>query len=186
MWWAQLLNNIAALFSGGVAASTSSFESIATATLAVDSTSIQFTSIPQTYSSLQIRGIGRSGTSANGPSLYFNNVPSGTSYAYHNLYGDGTSVLAQGYASQAYDSSMGILSATANIFNGFIIDIHDYASTTRNKTTRALTGVDLNGSGSIWLHSSVFTNTSAITQIDLYNGYTWKAGTTFALYGIKG
>ena len=168
------------------AAKATAFESIASVTLASDNTSIQFASIPQTYSSLQIRGIGRSGTSANGPSLYFNGVASGTSYAFHNLYGDGTSALAQGFASQAYDSSMGVLSATANIFNGFIIDIHDYASTTRNKTTRAFTGVDLNGSGSIWLHSSVFMSTSAITQIDLFNGYTWKAGTTFALYGIKG
>jgi len=42
MWWARLLNVIAGLLAGGVAAATNSYESIATATLSSDGT-VSFT-----------------------------------------------------------------------------------------------------------------------------------------------
>lgn len=184
-----MLNNAAALFGSPIAPSTASFESIATVTLASASTGITFSSIPQTYTSLQIRGIGTSNTRTNGPSFYLNGVSTGTSYAYHTLWADGTSAQAQGYASQPYIGGAGLIDTTYP--TAWIYDIHDYTSTSRNKTIRWFCGNDTNSgtagqTGTIWNSSGLYMSTSAITQIDLYNGYTWKAGTTFALYGIKG
>jgi hypothetical protein len=66
------------------------------------------------------------------------------------------------------------------------MDILDYANTNKFKTTRTLTGSDLNGSGVVSLDSGSWRSTSAITSItftaraNLINTYS-----SFALYGIK-
>ena len=163
------------------------FESIASVTVGLGGTaSVQFTSIPSTYKDLQIRGIIKVGTEVTGPGFYLNNVSTGTSYSYHNLIGTGSAATASGASSQSYDSTMMLQSATANTFTAFIIDISDYASTTKYKTVRAFTGLDKNGTGEIRLHSSLFQSTNAITQIDFYEGNTFSQYSTFALYDIKG
>ena len=185
-----MLNSLVGIIaSSGGAAAGGSYESIASVTLSSDNSSIAFTSIPSTYSHLQIRGIGKAATTANGPSFYFNGVSSGTSYSWHSLYGQADGVVgAQGYASQAYISGGNIVSSDQ--FTAFIYDIHNYASTTQYKTARWFSGMDNNGTNnaqsSVWLGSGLWQNTAAINQINLFNGYTWKAGSTFALYGIKG
>jgi hypothetical protein len=67
-----------------------------------------------------------------------------------------------------------------------LIDILDYASTTKNKTLRGFTGADLNGSGNSNIVSGLWINTAAITSIQIIAEATaFKAGSTFALYGIK-
>ena len=168
-------------------ANANSYESIATVTVGgAGASNISFTSIPATYTHLQVRGIGKQGTTtANGPSIYYNNVSTGTSYAFHNLYGSGSSAAANGFASQPYDSSMSLI-GNGSEYTAFVIDILDYANTNKYKTTRALTGLDANGSGDVYLHSNVFMSTNAISQIDIFNGYVWQQYTQFALYGIKG
>ena len=159
---------------------------IATVTVgAGGTTGITFSSIPSTYEHLQIRGILKTGTETTGPGFYFNNVSSGTSYAYHNLIGSGSSVTASGASSQSYDSTMMLESATANTFTAFIIDILDYANTNKYKTVRALTGLDKNGSGELRFHSSLYQSTDVINRIDFYDGYTFSQYSSFALYGIK-
>jgi hypothetical protein len=72
-----------------------------------------------------------------------------------------------------------------------MIDIHDYASTTKNKTVRQFTGTDTNSSASgafrLGLGSGLWMSSSAITTVSILPGGTaHAAGTTFALYGIKG
>jgi hypothetical protein len=70
--------------------------------------------------------------------------------------------------------------------NAGIIDIHDYASTTKNKTTRMFGGIDKNGSGEVSLFSGLWRNTSAITSINIYmSSGNWTTDSTFSLYGIK-
>jgi hypothetical protein len=81
--------------------------------------------------------------------------------------------------------------ATSGIFGVSIIDIHDYASTTRNKTFRFLTGNDRNGAGILALFSGLWMSTSAITSLtfvpnNIGGAQTFISGTTFSLYGIKG
>jgi hypothetical protein len=69
-----------------------------------------------------------------------------------------------------------------------IIDIHDYASTTRNKTVRSFEGSDNNGTGDVTLVSGLWLNTAAVTSatVSVLGGINYAAGTTISLYGIKG
>lgn len=164
-----------------------SFDSIATLTPSAGATSATFTSIPGTYKSLQIRGINKSNTGGATVSLDMRfNSDTGTNYGIHVISADGSAVTA--YGQGAYNSTLGPLGGgQANTFGAFIFDIHDYASTTKNKTVSMFGGVDENTSGGyIRLASSVWVNTSAITSILLKpSSNSFGAGTTFALYGIN-
>jgi hypothetical protein len=77
---------------------------------------------------------------------------------------------------------------TANAFGVTIIDFLDYSNTNKYKTTRALGGRDLNGSGGIALTSNLWQNTAAINTIVLNPdpSGSFVEYTQFALYGIKG
>lgn len=157
-------------------------------------TSITFSSIPQTYKSIQIRALVRTLRALDGSDsmLVRFNSDSGTNYSTHQLYGNGSS--AGRYAS-ASDSSAIIQntatimdSSLANTFAGNIIDVHDYASTTKAKTMRGFSGANANSSSTgflMGLPSAAWYNTSAITSITFTNSFGFKAGSTFALYGMK-
>jgi len=183
-------------FAQGVSAGGGAFESIASATGTGSSGTINFTSIPNTYQHLQIRVIVRDDTASVADAalnlrLGTPTIDTGTNYARHYLDGNGTSVSAAGTAST---STIGLVrtvaggGSTANIHGVGIIDIHDYASTTKNKTVRAFTGVDFNNAnGALALHSGLWINTGAIQSIRLYiSSGNFTTSSTFALYGIKG
>jgi hypothetical protein len=115
----------------------------------------------------------------------------GTSYAYHQLYGDGVAATAAGVSSAAFATAGTVRSnATANVMGVGIIDIHDYASTTKNKTIRTFSGVDANTattSDRVYLSSGLFNSTASISSLELItSGTAFATNTTFALYGIKG
>jgi hypothetical protein len=176
---------------------TSSYESIATITAAGGETSLSFTSIPGTYVSLQIRGIAKdsytSGTGeATDTTLTFNSDTS-ANYRYHQLRGNGTAAaaLAPGSATSNMAAVITEIYGTAtNMFGVSIVDIHDYASTTKYKTVRGFSGGDLNSgttTSNLRLGSGLWMSTSAITSIQIQAAVSgFAAGSTFALYGIKG
>ena len=163
----------------------SSYESIATVSVGSGGqSSIDFTSIPSTYKHLQIRYIARGSILTN--SLIQFNADTGSNYSWHVLYGTGASALAAGGGTNSFMYASNIASATSN-FTGGVIDILDYASTSKYKTMRTLGGYDANGSGEIGLFSGSWQNTNAITSIKLYpnSSGTYSQYTQFALYGIK-
>ena len=165
------------------------------ATITVGSTaqsSVTFTSIPSTYTHLQIRGIGRfSGNDSYG-SMQFNSVTPGANYYNHRLLGNGSAAVAQSTADSPARLQMTNNGSTANNFAVFIIDILDYTSTNKNKTVRYFSAWDNNGSGLLFFDSSLWSSTpAAITSIKFdarVDGGTSDFGqyTQFALYGIKG
>lgn len=169
-----------------------SYESIATVTVgAGGSSSITFSSIPSTYKHLQIRGIGRTARANADDNAYIRfNSDTGNNYAWHSLYGTGSSVTAYAVSTTNYAQILATSanSTTASVFNGSVIDILDYANTNKYKTVRALSGFDANGSGIIYFNSGLWQNTSAITTIDLagITGSNWSQYSSFALYGVKG
>jgi hypothetical protein len=177
------------LASAGGGAATA-YESIATATGTGSSGTITFSSIPSTYTHLQVRFNGRTTRTTNleGYSIRFNG-DSGANYAYHTLYGDGTTPVVEGIIS----STGGIIGWAAtdfyasNIMGVSITDVLDYASTTKNKVSRSFTGFDTNGAGREGVTSSLWLSTSAITSLSLVtnSGFNWTTSTTVALYGIK-
>jgi hypothetical protein len=191
----MLPTNLLTFSSFAVAAAAGAYESIASITLNSSTINNDFTNIPQTYQHLQLRVMGRlddAGSGAGSLRIRVGNstFDTGSNYARHNLEGDGASAAAQGATSQTFIAITQTLpenSVTANVNGVAIIDIHDYASTTKNKTFRSFSGQDRNGAGNVLLISGLWMDTSAINQIRVYGGGSGlKADTVISLYGIKG
>jgi hypothetical protein len=171
---------------------TNSYESIATSTVGSGgSATITFSSIPATYTHLQIRAIGRTTTANTGVDNVFVRVnsDSGTNYARHQIVGNGSTASATS-ASSTNEAVLGDIARnnnTSGMFGAFVIDILDYANTSKNKTFRAISGSDLNGSGEMRFRSSLWINTNAISTITLIpENNNFAEHSQFALYGIKG
>lgn len=153
---------------------------------------IEFDQIPQTYQHLQLRAVARvntgSDTGITNFSTRFNDI-STSSYSWHQLYGNGSSALANaGWSNQTgIESAIRGTGASAlsNAFGVNILDILDYSNTSKNKVTRSVNGGDLNGSGIILLTSGLFMSTSAINKISMTHASGVGQYSTFSLYGVK-
>ena len=183
-----LINPFAFAVAGG------DFESIATVTVGSGgASSIQFTSIPATFAHLQVRGIARTARTGATPkreAVYIQfNGDTGSNYAYHNLLGTGAAAQAGAAASTdkpfSYDAAAD--DNAAGLFGAMIIDILDYADTSKNTVARRFGGADLNGSGNVGVGSALWVDTDAVTSISLhgYNGNNFVQYTTCALFGVK-
>jgi hypothetical protein len=188
---APILGIYASQISGHLWAPSGAYDSIATTTLGSTTASVTFSSIPSTYTHLQIRAIFRgsaAGTSTNDLKMQFNS-DTGSNYSQHYVGGGGSSTFAGGVANYTYIPAISILQDgnTANVFATSVIDILEYANTNTFKTTRTLYGYDANGSGEILLGSGNWRSTSAITSITFTpSSGSLKQYSSFALYGIKG
>jgi hypothetical protein len=165
-----------------------SYESIASVTVGAGGASnITFSSIPSTYTHLQIRGITRNANATDATIIRLNS-DSGSNYARHFMRGNGTAATAA--TSTSVSAMEGAFTAysgtTANAFTSEIIDILDYSNTNKNTTIRVLGGADLNGSGAINFISGLWRNTAAVTSIlisaDSGNLVQYSS---FALYGVN-
>ena len=135
----QTLGNASAYgYRSFAAADTGSFESIATATGTGSSSTITFSSIPSTYTHLQIRGIGKSVLSTPASSdyakMYFNGDTSTANYYAHQLYGDGSTAASDSLAG----TYLNIIqrwprAAATNVFGAMVLDI-DRKSTRLNSS----------------------------------------------------
>jgi hypothetical protein len=163
---------------------TGSYESIASSS-PTSGSAVTLSSIPSTYKHLQLRVFAL--TAANGGLFYLRlNGDSGTNYTRHLLSGDGSSVSAIGGTGQDYIQMSNAFSDNTYGFS-MIIDIHDYASTSKYKTVRLSTGQDRNGAGTMTLRSGLWLDTSAISSLSVTTDFsTFSSGTTISLYGIKG
>jgi hypothetical protein len=156
--------------------------------------SVSFTGIPSGYKHLQIRYLARSTVSnvADGyVSIRFNSdATNGNYYFYHFLDGNGSSASAAagGTNTIIYGGVCAGNTATASVFGGGVIDILDYASSSKYKVTRGLGGIDNNGSGVIRLASGEWYNTAPVTTVTIganafANNFTEYS--SFALYGVR-
>ena len=153
--------------------------------------SVTFAGIPQTgYSHLQLRILARSNRSAvniDYMELTFNS-DTAANYSFHQLFGDGSTVSVDTSAqNNIIVSRISTAISGVSIFGGVIIDVLDYANTSKYKTTRSLGGVDLNGSGRIYLNSGNWRNTAAITDINITpsSSNIFVEYSQIALYGVK-
>ena len=169
------------------------YESIATATPS-GTTTVTFSSIPSTYTHLQIRLFSRN---TNTPSSEFGNIDmrfnsdTGSNYSDHGFYGTGG-----GGSTWSNTTSRSVIGITTNPCSGLlantygtaIVDILDYANTNKYKTVRGIYGGDFRGSGQIGIMSGSWRNTGAISTITLasYGSTTFSSYAHIALYGLKG
>ena len=184
---------MASQISGHLWAPNGAYDALATVTVpSGGAASIEFAGIPQGYKHLQIRGICRSTnttstTSYSAELLMQFNGDTASNYNAHAIEANGSSVGVN------YQTSLTIVNLggpfttqTASAFGASVIDILDYANTSKNKTVRALGGQDLNGYGTMMVASGLWRSTAAITSIKMVSGGTgWAQYSQFALYGVK-
>jgi hypothetical protein len=179
---APILGIYASQISGHLFAPSGAYDSIATVTLTSTSSSITFNSIPSTYTHLQIRMKNAQSDPYSGSTMYFNG-DTGSNYYVHAITGNGTAA-ATGAGATSYGM---YYSGNTTSYGANVIDILDYTSTSKNKTSRSIQGFDLNGSGILAFVSQLWLNTAAITSVTFTDrGQPFQAGTSYALYGIKG
>jgi hypothetical protein len=193
-----ILGIYASQISGHLFAPSGAYDSIATTTVGSGGvSSVTFSSIPSTYTHLQIRGIAKTNraTFTNDLIAMRFNGDTGNNYTSHTLQGTGAIAVSAALTNSSrlyYTSSVGSTAMPSQTFGAVVIDILDYTNTNKNTTVRTLGGFDNNGNGSdpgiINLDSGVFLNTNAITSITLLpaEGSLLAENTTLALYGIKG
>ena len=184
--------------------SVSSYESIATVT-GNTSNSFTFTSIPQTFTHLQIRTMSRVSLGSYTFSAYsmgFGNgsIDTGSNYSNHRFYTSGNNTVYSdggGSDSSAYAPFWTANNAIANNTAVSIVDILDYSKTNKYKTFKLLTGFDNNNSGdsgftanaaaAIQFTSGNWRSNSAIDTIRFtIGGAALNSIQSVALYGIKG
>ena len=146
---------------------------------------VNFTNIPGTYTHLQIRAIA---PGSNDSDIWIRfNSDTGSNYAAHRIYGDGSSVSAGANTTSTKIDVAARTSGSSSIPAPAVIDILDYANNNKYKTSRSFFGWDNNGSGYIMFSSGLWMNTSAITSIKLFPQVgSFQQYAQFALYAVKG
>jgi hypothetical protein len=173
----------------------SGYDSLATVTLSSSASSVTFSGIPSGYKHLQIRGIIKDVTTgaADYDALRIQyNGDTATNYSWHYLKGEGVGSGGVGQASSSSYLWSGtvIRSGTGqtSAFSTSVIDILDYANTSKYKTQRWLNGTEFNALYPwVGLGSGLWQSTSAITSIKMYmdTGVNFAEYSQFALYGVK-
>jgi hypothetical protein len=157
---------------------------IETKTLTVAAASIEFTSIPQTFTDLVLVVSARSSRAASVDNMnfQFNNVTTG--YTSRRLYGSGSSATSGTDTSIYFDAPAA--SATANTFGSAFIYIPNYTGST-NKSVSNDNVTENNATLAYQtIMAGLWSNTAAITSIKLLSltSSNYTIGSTASLYGV--
>lgn len=162
------------------------YEPIATTTLGSSAATIDFSSIPSTYTDLRMIISGVSNSNDN--IFYRFNGVTGASYSRTMLSGSGSATSSAAATNQNFGrlTSFGFPNSTAGD-HITIWEIMNYSNATTYKTSLSRSNRTSNG---LDLIVNLFMSTSAITSISIAtNTFTgssnWQSGTTVTLYGIK-
>jgi hypothetical protein len=161
----------------------STYEPIATTTLAIAANSITFTSIPSTYTDLRLVMVAQTATVVGG-TLTVNG--STTGYSRTSLNGNGSTASSSQTTSTTgipLGSGNGLATTTDNAWTMIELDFMSYAGSTY-KTILHKWSNDKNGSGQSIAQVALWQSTSAITSIN-FAITGMSVGTTATLYGIK-
>jgi len=172
------------LISTTILGSTTPTVTFSTSTLGTDYKHLQIRAVVQQH-------INISGTYGGSVILRMNS-DTGNNYAYHYLRGDGSNAASANVSSTDRIAINRIPYANPrnDKYGALVLDVLDFASTTKTKTSRILAGVPFAGADASWitLTSGLWNSTAAITSISLtvgaYDGF--YAGSRFSLYGIRG
>ena len=147
--------------------------------------SIDFTSIPSTYTDLCLKISTRQNTTnVTYAVLRFNG--SASSYTYKSLEGDGSTTAASYNGSNAVYGVTNTSGYTANTFNSIDIYIPNYAGS--NSKSWSSDSVTESNAAVVYadLIAGLWSNTTAINQVTLYPSFgDFVQYSTATLYGIK-
>tara|TARA_R110000803_G_scaffold1523_1_gene4908 strand:- start:1199 stop:1768 length:570 start_codon:yes stop_codon:yes gene_type:complete len=169
------------------------FDLLESTTLSTDTATVSFTGLDSysDYKSLQIRMVTRADTSGFAGHYMQFNGDSAANYTTHHLLGNGSSVSSYHYGAEDYirlGDSERLTQSVADSFAPTIVELLDFASTTKTTTARVLNGRTGGVSGAsprINLNSGLWTSTDAVTSVLFKNFANYVAGTRFSLYGVK-
>ena len=167
-----------------------SYDLLQTEILTGSQATVTFSGLVSAYSAdyqhLQVRMSARSTRTSNINTVIFWTINgSGSTYAYHTMYGDGSSVVSEASTSTSSMLLNYIPSATAttNAFGADIIDILDPFETSKNPTFRAFGG---HTQSRIQMSSGFRTNTEAIDSLEISAAsFDFVTGSRFSIYGLK-
>jgi hypothetical protein len=150
---------------------------------------IDFTSIPGTYTDLCLKVSYRDGFAASflTPNIYFNGVNTGTSYSGRRLEGNGASVGSGNYSSgaKATVENINAGSSTVSTFTSAEIYIPNYAGSNNKSWSMDIVTENNATTSFAELHASLFSNTSAINRVTLEAPSSFVQYSTATLYGIS-
>ena len=156
--------------------------------LGSSATSVDFTSIPSTYTDLKVVMSYRSDQSATNDAgyCYFNGSSSGYSNVFLYGYGSGYGSVGSN-TTGIYLCPLNAATSSANTFSNTEFYIPNYTSS--NNKSVSVDGIqeDNNGTAFIALNAGLWSNTAAINRITIYpaTGPNFVSGSSFYLYGIK-
>ena len=161
------------------------YEKIQSYTLGSAAASIDFTSIPATYTDLRIVWVYQSVTASNYPYLRYNS-DTGNNYGFVFLYADGATAASTGNPSNSGAYLVGNAAASTSQWQMNTIDVFSYAGSTYKTLLNTYSG-DVGGSGTASAGVNLWLSTAAITSIKLLMsaGGNIASGSTATLYGIK-
>jgi len=156
-------------------------------TLGSSAASVTFSNIPQNYTDLKIVISGRDSSSAgtSDAGYSFTILPNGltSNIVQRSMFLGGSGV--SNFADTSMFNPIAMSADTANSFSNVEIYIQNYTSS--NFKTFSIDGVtELNaGVAAIRISSGLWSQTTAISSLQLNAFSTWTAGSTFTLYGIS-
>ena len=184
----MLLGILNAQAAGGGGAA---YDLLETTTLASSASSVTFSGLGSysDYAHLQIRYVVRGAEASSSKDHFINlNGDTGSNYSYHTLRVNLPNVVSQGYGNQS-NYFIGAVAADdvgTGIFSPGIVDVLDFASSSKNTTLKTLGG-NVSSNNTVYLSSGGYFSTNAITSIAFsLNSGDYLTGTRFSLYGIKG
>lgn len=148
--------------------------------------SMEFTSIPSTYTDLIVKISGRMARATNGGSVVLSLNGSTSNFTYRSVYGQGSSAVSTngstgliGFAPGAND--------TASTFGNMEIYIPNYAGSTNKSVSVDSVSENNATEGYDALYAVLWSNTAAITSLNVKdNGASnWVQYSTATLYGIS-
>jgi hypothetical protein len=161
---------------------------ISSQTLGSSAASVTFSSIPSTYTDLELRMSARGALASYINNIYLRFNSSTTNYS--DTYIQANSAAAASARETGVNYSYGALStastATANTFGSMSLYIPNYAGSTFKPNS--VYGVAENNSTSqyfIMAIANLWQDTTAINSIYIYGDSNFVSGSSFYLYGIK-
>ena len=162
------------------------FIKIETITVGSAVASVTFSSIPQTYTDLQLVISSRTSraSDSDGMLITFNSVTTG--YAQRDVLGSGTAAVSGNSATRYIGETPGN-NATASVFGNARVYIPNYTSANNKSYMVDAVAEDNDSSAYVSLVYGLWSNTAAITTIGIspQTGPNLNQYTTVTLYGIK-
>jgi hypothetical protein len=169
----------------------STYTLISSNVLSSSAASVTFSAIPSTYTDLVLRVSSRSDSTGAASTIRLRfNGSSSANYSETLLSGSGSAAVSTRSSNATYMFNAGYFvddgnGATANTFGTTEIYIPSYTAA-QNKPLSGITAQEDNATAArITAEAGLWSNTAAITSIEIISNYNFLSTSSFYLYGIK-